>query len=189
MPSLDFNFFFAPAQFTEDHQDLPYDSFNIVTEYDWNEGLLQIPVGEAPAEDSQTAGANRVSCEIARCNAPHGFKRVSWVATRMGCWPACPHPLVFGNSNEVFSHSRITVKAPQVLDPSRQRTWEISGVYTYILQKPIWAEDGLPSGATPYVTDDASVTTYPGMIFQKDLTPGVSQSELRTRPDLTKRPI
>ena len=164
--------------FTVGHDNKPYLFYTVVTRYVWDEGLVQLPVGVAPSASPGSVG-QRVSCEVVRASAPFGRKEVTFHARRRGAPPVVPSPRVYETTNEVFVSSDVTVMAPS-LQILLNREWEVSGVYTYILKQPIWAEDGLPSGASPadQATEDKNI--YPADAFSPQLTPG--GTDLQRRP-------
>lgn len=171
-------------QFTPDHVQFPYLEYVVVTKYFWDEGLLQIPVGEAPSTDTKTAGAtDRVSCEMARVCAPWGRKEVSFRSVRVGAFPEIPSPQEYAGANEKLLSAEVQTIVP-VLRHLGDRHFCCRGVYVFAVVKPIWFEDGLPSGATPYDTTKEATNKYPGSMFSRKVTPGATPPE-----DLQKRPI
>lgn len=158
--------------FTEDHTKAPYLEFTVESRYVWDEGLGHLPVAEPPQgglPGNPGSSGTRVASEIVREHAPFGRKEVRFTATRMGAPPVAPHPQSYRNDpNEVFAHADVVVTAP-CLQLLGTRRWSMRGVYTYYLLKPIWMEDGLRSGATPYDMTQEANNIYPPTSFSENL--------------------
>jgi hypothetical protein len=154
--------------FTADHQQYPYQDYTVEVRYIWDEGLTGIAIAADPGTVSTSQGS-RVACEVVREKAPYGRKEVRFTGSRLGGPPAVPHPFSYRNdANEVFQHADVIVAAP-----AKQlrgfRRWRIRGTYTYILIKPIWVDDGLRSGATPYDVTQEAENVYPANTFNRQL--------------------
>ncbi len=163
-----------PGSFTIDHEVGRYEVWDVVTTYTWDEGLAQMPVAQDAAKDSEGAPSpreDRPACEVVRHSAPTGQKLVTWTARRVGRPPAVPHPTVFADDNSTFLGSKIDVHAPK-LQLALNRVFEAKGVYTYALLRPVWCEDGLAAGATPYDTTKKADNVYPKEMFRQELAPG-----------------
>lgn len=126
-------------QYTDDHSRKQYYTrWAFAVHYFWDEGLMQIPVAEAPPP----GGGTRIACEIVREKAPCGSLALVWVAERNGEAPDVPHP-ESNNQNLVLSKYSITPEAP-ILDPAGNvRLYKVSGRYEYFLKQPVYnATDG-----------------------------------------------
>lgn len=150
------------ADFTDAHKQSPYTSYNMVTKYIWDEGLVQMPVAEKSSDGQPPA------CEIVRAEGACGRKEVRFTATRKGYHPNVPSP-VTTDPNEVFAFADVGAVVPG-LEASGEATYSVSGLYIYFLKKPWWvAGQGIPLGATPYDTTPAGNNVMPAGSFDPSL--------------------
>lgn len=132
-----------------------YNDYSIDSSYEWESGLLQVPVAGPPGSPSV----------LIQVHAPYSRKTVSWNAQRYGLKPLLPSANT-GNANEVLYNWVCSPQAP-VLSATGTPQYAVSGQYEYYNVLPIGSLTSLPSGKLGGIDVTAS-SVYDLLPFQFD---------------------
>lgn len=149
--------------FTTEHQNTPYDRYNVTQTYIWDAGILQLPragQNQAPTgvggQGPDGAANQRVLSLVIAAAAPSGMLVVQFVAEKKNGIPRLPHPDP-GLTGFYLAKAELTLEPPQEEADGQTRVYRVRGVYTYVMSQPVWVTDGITFGNTPY--DDGFVSS------------------------------
>jgi hypothetical protein len=140
------------GQFSQAHEDSPYEYYTCKITYYWNSGKKQLPIAKDDmATDPPVAGqmAQRQKAAIVQVCAPYGWKLVQWASQRDGDHPHVPPPDP-SDDNFVLMDGGCTVDPPMLTTDANTHLYRAQGYYLFAMIQPVWFKDGLDMGATPY---------------------------------------
>jgi hypothetical protein len=137
----------------------PYGRYSCTIEYEYDSGLVQAPVAQAP-----TTGTPKPAAVFGRRHAPLGKKTVRYYAERAGAQPLVPPPSP-DDSTQTLLSARVVPDQP-FLEPGAS-TWvfKVAATYVYALSQPRTYDQGYPVGVPAYSTLAAADTFLPAANF------------------------
>ena len=134
---------FSASGASRDARTARYDVFGCTVDYEYESGLVQAPVAQAPS-----TGTPKPAAVFGRRAAPAGTKTVTYFGRRTGAWPRLPGPSA--DPNLVLLSARTIPEVP-VLDVSGGLyVYACHVVYVYGLVQPVTSQDGFAVGAAPF---------------------------------------
>jgi hypothetical protein len=163
---------FTPADYSADGRGGRYMVFGCTVAYDYDEGLLQIPVADSPTIAGYTPSQSgqqptsdvRTPSVIVRTHAPKSDKVVRYYARRLGAWPLLPGP-DYSDSNLILLRSRTIPEVPILDDSGGLYIYATTVEHHYALVRPVTAQDGFAVGAAPFANATKSQNTLPPAQF------------------------
>ncbi len=122
------------------HARAPYDEFSQQMSYEFDSGLLVIPVAGPPGTPPK----------IVRTHSPLGAKTMVFAGQRVGALPKLPDPTP-QNANEILLAGHIKPAVPS-LSMDGTPVARVEGSFSYVLLQPLTHKDTLPMGSAPYDT-------------------------------------
>lgn len=135
--------------------------FSMSTTYEWNEGLVQLPLAGEKNDGS-------LPCAIIRLHSPIGVKVVAWSIESVDA-PKIPHPADV-EPGSVFLRSSISGQVPVVDASGNHKCWRLSGTYYYALKTPHGVNTPMRLGREP--GSNGPINELPAACFDRRfLTP------------------
>ena len=134
---------FAASAASPDGRGARYDVFGCTVDYEYESGLVQAPVAQAPS-----TGTPKPAAVFGRRAAPAGTKTVTYFGRRTGAWPRLPGPSA--DPNLVLLSARTIPEVPILDDSGNLYVYACHVVYVYGLVQPVTSQDGFAVGAAPF---------------------------------------
>jgi hypothetical protein len=140
-------------------EEAPYGQYACTVEYEYDSGMVQAPVAQAPS-----AGTPKPAAVFGRRRAPAGKKTVRYFARRAGAQPLVPLPAA-DDATQVLLSARVVPDQP-FLEPGAS-TWiyTVAATYVYALAQPRTPDQGYDVGAPAFSTLAAADTFLPAANF------------------------
>lgn len=144
--------------FSDEQQTAPYDKYDLRVRYEYNSGVILLPVAGPTPDDPTFEG--QTAAKIVQASQPFGRKIVRFHLIRTGMQPIAPDPTPT-NSNEILKKAVVVLKAPSIMPDGATYIWTMKGLYIYLLYQPYFTSNPLSAGTTQVDTatlDDNTIT-------------------------------
>jgi hypothetical protein len=141
--------------YSQSQAQYPYHHYSLTVRYDYDPGLLPLPVANGGACTSQD------TFRFIQVQAPTTRKVVEFSAIRQNAPPAIPNPNALDQNLVLLSYS-ISPVSPIISPSGRDRLYELHGRYVYGLRNPI-----CPGASVPGATSPVDVTALANLAVQQ----------------------
>jgi hypothetical protein len=150
---------FSASGASRDARTARYDVFGCTVDYEYESGLVQLPVAQAPS-----AGTPKPAAVLGRRNAAVGTKTVRYFAERAGAQPLVPPPSP-DDSTQTLLSAKVVPDQPYLEPGAATWIFKVAATYVYALAQPRTYDQGYPVGVPAYSTLTAADTFLPAANF------------------------